>query len=430
VEAVDEAAPWTRTALAAAEASGDPNAELDAIRARVMLDWRPGRDDEVWELGRRAIGMAEPTGRPLAELWARVWRHDSAVRRADMAAAQAEIAAMQALADCTRLPLVRWHVLRRLASLAVLTGSFDSYRRLARQATEIAESWQDESARNTHFGQTVCLALLRGDPSDLAPGWTDDLDRVAGWPPVAHTGFAGALLLVGRRDEAQALYEPVVPALLGAQSAYAAASVAYLVELAPAFGDAPACRAIRDWIDAAFGQSPAIGFGTVFYQGSVARMMGQLEVAAGEPAAAIAHFEEGLQVDGKLGARPHVARGRMGLAQALSAIGDRPRAVELARAAAADARRLDMPGLLRTADAFLAEAAATARAEDPLTAREHQVVELVAQALSNRDIAGRLVLSERTVESHIRRILAKTGFTTRTELTRWYLQQPATDRHG
>jgi DNA-binding NarL/FixJ family response regulator len=123
---------------------------------------------------------------------------------------------------------------------------------------------------------------------------------------------------------------------------------------------------------------------------------------------------------------PHrVAWGRMGLARALSATGELPRALELARAAAADARRLDMPGLLRAADAFLADAAARARAQDPLTAREREVIDLVAQALSNREVARRLVLSERTVESHVRSILAKTGLTSRTELTRWYLQQPS-----
>ncbi|MGN6680983.1 MAG: response regulator transcription factor, partial [Streptosporangiaceae bacterium] len=88
------------------------------------------------------------------------------------------------------------------------------------------------------------------------------------------------------------------------------------------------------------------------------------------------------------------------------------------------ARRLDMPGLLRAADAFLAEAAAEARAEDPLTTREREVAGLVAQALSNREIARALVLSERTLESHVRNILAKTGLTTRTELTRWFLELP------
>jgi DNA-binding NarL/FixJ family response regulator len=126
-------------------------------------------------------------------------------------------------------------------------------------------------------------------------------------------------------------------------------------------------------------------------------------------------------MDAQIGARPYVARGRMGLARALAATGEQPRAAELARAAAAEARRLDMPGLLRTADIFLAEAAAKARAEDPLSDREREVVELVAQALSNREVARRLVLSERTVEAHVRRILAKTGHSSRAELIRWFL---------
>jgi DNA-binding NarL/FixJ family response regulator len=80
-----------------------------------------------------------------------------------------------------------------------------------------------------------------------------------------------------------------------------------------------------------------------------------------------------------------------------------------------------MPGLLREADSFLADAASKARVADPLSPREREVLTLVAQALSNRDIASALVLSERTVESHVRNILAKTGLTTRTELVRWHL---------
>jgi hypothetical protein len=66
----------------------------------------------------------------------------------------------------------------------------------------------------------------------------------------------------------------------------------------------------------------------------------------------------------------------MGPARALSATGEPRRAAELARAAAIEARRLDMPGLLRTADEFLAVTAAKARAADPLSDREREVAEL------------------------------------------------------
>jgi DNA-binding NarL/FixJ family response regulator len=152
-------------------------------------------------------------------------------------------------------------------------------------------------------------------------------------------------------------------------------------------------------------------------------MAAELDLGRGEYTAAAAGFEEGLRVDATLGARPYLARGRLGLAHALGALGDLPQAVSCARIAAADARRLDMPGLLAEADAFLAGAAANARAQDPLTARERDVAELVAQALPNREVAQVLVLSERTVESHVRSILAKTGLKSRTEITRWWLQQ-------
>jgi DNA-binding NarL/FixJ family response regulator len=55
-----------------------------------------------------------------------------------------------------------------------------------------------------------------------------------------------------------------------------------------------------------------------------------------------------------------------------------------------------------------------------LTSREREVATLLAEALSNRQIATRLVLSERTVESYVRSILAKTQCTNRIEFVpRW-----------
>jgi len=75
-----------------------------------------------------------------------------------------------------------------------------------------------------------------------------------------------------------------------------------------------------------------------------------------------------------------------------------------------------MPGPLQRADHLLARATSAARDDDPLSRRERQVADLVMQALSNREIAQRLVLSERTVETHVRAILTKLGSANRTEL--------------
>jgi DNA-binding NarL/FixJ family response regulator len=51
------------------------------------------------------------------------------------------------------------------------------------------------------------------------------------------------------------------------------------------------------------------------------------------------------------------------------------------------------------------------------------VAGLIALALSNRQIAERLFLSERTVETHVRSMLAKLGYSTRTEIATWSLRQ-------
>jgi len=150
--------------------------------------------------------------------------------------------------------------------------------------------------------------------------------------------MAAALQLVGREDEAYAMYRPLVASLMAARTPQDAAAVAYLPHLALAFGDKASCLMIRDWMMVTFGASRAVGWGTVFYQGSVARSLGRLELAANETTAAVAHFEEGLTVDSALGAQPFVAEGHLGLAQALLATGEVTRAVELGRAAASEAR--------------------------------------------------------------------------------------------
>ena len=55
----------------------------------------------------------------------------------------------------------------------------------------------------------------------------------------------------------------------------------------------------------------------------------------------------------------------------------------------------------------------------PLGAREADVARLVAEGLTNKQIGVRLFISERTVDSHIRNILNKLGFSSRAQIAAW-----------
>jgi DNA-binding CsgD family transcriptional regulator len=62
-----------------------------------------------------------------------------------------------------------------------------------------------------------------------------------------------------------------------------------------------------------------------------------------------------------------------------------------------------------------------------LSAKEQEVAELVGAGLSNQEVADRLFVSRRTVETHLRRIFAKLDLSSRVELALW-TAQPARDR--
>jgi DNA-binding CsgD family transcriptional regulator len=83
---------------------------------------------------------------------------------------------------------------------------------------------------------------------------------------------------------------------------------------------------------------------------------------------------------------------------------------------------LDREGAVRLA---LGEKAAPATSQtidkptDPLGKREREVAQLIADGLSNKEIATRLFLSERTVETHVYNILNKLGFNSRVNIASW-----------
>ena len=104
--------------------------------------------------------------------------------------------------------------------------------------------------------------------------------------------------------------------------------------------------------------------------------------------------------------------------QAELAIGDRVAATQSLRTAEEDADRIGALWVSRRARELQSTAGLGERSrghQDRLTARELQVLDLVAEGLTNREISQRLFISSKTTSTHVSAILRKLGATTRTQ---------------
>ena len=150
---------------------------------------------------------------------------------------------------------------------------------------------------------------------------------------------------------------------------------------------------------------------------------GRVAAARLEPEAAVASFEEArsqLAPD----ERPLLAGvAALELAQARADVGDRGAAIDQARAALGVFHRLGAAPLRDRTEALLrslgARGPSVRRHPTPVAAglsgREHQVLDLLREGLTNAEIGQRLFISAKTAEHHVGRVLAKLGVRSRTE---------------
>lgn len=143
-----------------------------------------------------------------------------------------------------------------------------------------------------------------------------------------------------------------------------------------------------------------------------------LELDAGQHEAAERRIIAGLHAL-RLGDDPAaVARGLLGLAMARRARHDDEGAADVAAQAEAVARDAGIAFLAAAARSLLEPPSRSPEAVvvvEPISARELEVLELVAQGLSNQVVARRLFISPVTVKTHVHNILTKLGAKNRTE---------------
>lgn len=182
------------------------------------------------------------------------------------------------------------------------------------------------------------------------------------------------------------------------------------VEVLLASGEVERARPLAQELDAL-----ATSLGTTVLVATAARAMGAVELVGGDPAGALPYLRRAHQLFAQVSAPYDTAVVRLLVGRCLLALSDASSAERELVAARTAFRRLGAAPMADAASALLAPAALPGG----LTAREVEVLRLVASGRSNPQIANELVLSEKTVARHLSNIFGKLDVGSRTAAAAW-----------
>jgi DNA-binding CsgD family transcriptional regulator len=405
----DRVATMAAQAWALAQQADDPETYLDAARARESTLAGPLHDAERLRLADTAVEHSVRLGRPVATVLAQGWRIRAGYALARLDVVHDSLDELTSRAARTGLPLAEWHLARAVAARATLEGRFEEAYAANAEAGELATRSADAAGAGLTTALALHIAMVRGDRAALPA-----FEALLPVPdmPLVRPMRAGYSLLTGERRSAEAEYRGLRRMLSDPKVDLRWGGVLIrMIDLVEAFGDQEAALELVTQLEPWAGSPGLLGVHTACFERSAAGQLGRALVVAGRGHEAEPWLCKAVASSQALGAAPYLVMTRLDLAAVLAT--DHPReAKELAMAAAKEARSLDMPGSLARADRLLAEFAHAERVHDPLSPREREIASMVVAAHSNREIAGRLVISERTVDSHVRSILAKLGCVT------------------
>jgi len=405
----------SQRALQLAEATGNTEARFFALLAR-HADGKHVL--ERLSIGERAIQLGQVSGQDEYAAWGHTWRLAAFWELGRRVQIDAELAAFARVVAQLREPLWTWRLTMMQATLALFEGRFDHAIALADQALDIGIRGGHHAAEFIHMVFSSERALLTGTGLDEAEAAVRQ--TVATGPFKSRIWHAYLLAGMGRLDEAAVLWPATIPHLpsLPRQTPEWIITMAASARVCVALKDRVTAAQVYDTLQPyadrqiiATAHSPSYGPATL-YLGMLAALLERWDAAEG-------HLRAALAVCKAMGSPPFEAMAHVELARLL----DRHRpgdatADDHLDAALRIARRLGMTPLH---DLVLALREARRLNRTPrLTAREEQLAALVAEGLSNRQIASRLGLSERTVENHVTHILGKLGFQSRARVAAWF----------
>jgi DNA-binding CsgD family transcriptional regulator len=423
---LDRAWPASEHALALAEQSGDPLAVAAALRARQLVCSGPDGLEDRAQLADRMLALGRQTRQADVEVWARLWQIDASFERGDLGGVASEI---DALARCVREiqgPRERFEVLRCQAALAQAQARFLDARRLADEAFAVM-------APSGHPGPYAVRAAITNlvgrhvgqDDASVAVnslvGASEEIHESFGL--IGRLSYAHAVVTAGRPEAAAEVYRSLGPVNgWGPLPHLVLFSYAFGIAVAVPLGLSADLDALYDRLDPFRGHHVVSGAGAVAYFGPVELWLGIAAHHLGRLDAAVTDLERAAQACQHNGAVGFHVEADVELAAALARRhrpDDANRARSLATRAANQAATLGMDPFIDRTKRLRAQLSAAEPEPLRLTRRELEVAELVGQGLTNREIARRLVLSERTAQNHVQHILTKLGLANRSQVAVW-----------
>jgi ATP/maltotriose-dependent transcriptional regulator MalT len=430
-DAADERAAKdsSREAARLAQDAVDPDVVFAGIHARQMATSGPDGVDERLQLAERTLRLAQETGRESLAQWGHAWRIDALIQLGQIDQAEVAVALQASHADELREPLARWRTLQVRSWLALLRGRFEEAGELAEAARELGRKGHHAPAEFTHLTHLIGKATYIGGMEAAYQEMGRFMGMLGGLGPDAAAFAAGPLALMGRLEDARLALRQV--AAIG------------LDTIGPPMAWLPAMALLTEAISAVDEKELANGVyvrllpyarlnvsaGGAGLYGSVSRHLGMLAATLERWDEAVEHFERGLEFERHMGAPPMVVRSQIACSEMLLRRGrdsDLRQTRQLLDAAIASCRELGMKPWLEHATRMAVDLGARGVVDHPLTGRELEVAGLVAEGLSNRAIALRLHLSERTVESHVKNVCDKLGFNSRSQVAAWVARRHAT----
>lgn len=407
-------------ALAMAERLDDPPSLARALRARQLA--RSGTDGtaERLVLGGRLLALAARSGDPADALWGHLWRFDALLQSGRVADAEAELDRLDPLVARLRQPMARLQLLRGRVALAIGRGRFAEATEINEETVAIAERCGNRGAAATARSLRFTLTRFTGSDPGGDLSWFFDTPLLgAPFTALTRALYALQLLVSGEVDDARRWYaglpepgSPRIPPFM------ALVLEVFRAELATDLGDIATAQASHRLLLPHAELHAVGGAGAITTGGSVQLFLGIAALGAGKPDAAIRHLRPAITVDDAAGLAAFAAMARFRLAAALrarGAAGDLDEAVAVAAEADVVAQRLGMAPLR----VRIAGLVTSLRDGGVLTRRETEIAGLVGRGLTNKQVGAALHVSERTVESHVQHILAKLGFTRRSQIAAW-----------